>query len=319
MAFRITLISVGVLLALIAIAIARVWTPDLPLAELRQRWAPPPSQFVQLDGMEVHVRDQGPREDPTPIVLIHGTGSSLHTWQVWADRLKGQHRVISFDRPGFGLTGPNPSGDYSMRYYADFTARLLDQLGVKRAILVGNSSGGYVAWRYAVAYPDRVAAVVLLAPGGMPRSTPLPAGLRMAMSPAMGPILEHILPRAQADKGLKGTWGDPSKVPQEALDRSYELALRPGNRKALGETLRQGQGGREAALIAQVKAPTLIIWGTKDSVVPLAPNAERFHREIAGSTLVVLPGVGHMSQEEDPDDSLKAFGTFLQDHDLSRD
>lgn len=132
-------------------------------------------------------------------MLVHGTGSSLHIWQGWADRLLPHHRVIRFDRPGFGLTGPNPGADYSMQFYADFTARLLDRLNVRRAIMAGNSSGGFVAWRFAVAYPDRAAALVLLAPGGLPRSTPLPRGLQIAMSPTMGPILERILPRSQVE------------------------------------------------------------------------------------------------------------------------
>jgi len=314
MRLRIVLFAGGALVALLALGIAALWTPDRPLEALKARWAPPPSRFIPMDGMQVHLRDEGPRDDPTPIVLLHGTGSSLHTWDAWADRLKAHHRVIRFDRPGFGLTGPNPANDYSMAYYSAFTARLLDELGVDRAIVAGHSSGGYMAWRYAADHPDRVTALVLLAPGGLPRSTPLPPGLRMAMSPAMGPVMERVLPRSEAEKGLRAAYGDPSRVTPEVVERSYELALRPGNRKALGETLRQGLAGRDGALLSRVRAPTLIIWGTKDTVIPAEPDAELFHKRVAGSSLVMLPGVGHMPQEEAADAAMDALETFLRAH-----
>ncbi len=303
-------IAGGVLLVLILAAVtalAFAWTPDRPVETLKARWAKPPSEFVTIDGMQVHLRDEGPRDDATPIVMLHGTASSLYTWQGWADRLKATHRVIRFDRPGFGLTGPNPNNDYSMRYYATFLQRLLDRLGVKKAIIVGNSSGGRMAWEFAVAYPDRVSKLVLLAPAGYPRSTPLPMGLRIAMSPTASPLLEHILPKSQVRKGLEGTYGDPAKVTNEEVDRNYEITLRAGNRKALGETLRQAQNVDDSAAIKRVTAPTLILWGTRDTVIPPTPDAAEFHRDIVSSTLVMLPGVGHVAQEEDP---AKTEGTF---------
>jgi pimeloyl-ACP methyl ester carboxylesterase len=307
-------IAGGVLLALallVIVAVAPAWAPDRPVASLKARWAKPPSRFIALDGMQVHLRDEGPRDDPMPIVMLHGTASSLYTWQGWADRLKVKHRVIRFDRPGFALTGPNPSNDYSMRYYVGFLKRLLDGLGVKKVILVGNSSGGLMAWEFAVAYPNRVGRLVLLSPAGYPRSTPLPMGLKIAMSPVFSPLLEHILPKSEVRKGLEGTYGDPAKVTPEQVDLNYEITLREGNRKALGETLRQTLNVDDSALLRRVKAPTLIFWGAKDTVIPAVPDAEEFHRDIAGSTLIMLPGVGHVSQEEDPAGTTAAFERWL--------
>ena len=302
------IVTAGLVLGAV-VAGALSWKQDRTVEALTPRWAPPPSRFVSLDGMQVHVRDEGPRDDPDPIVLLHGTGSSLHTWQGWVDRLKGSHRMISFDRPGFGLTGPNPSGDYSMAYYSGFLARLLDDFGVKRCILVGNSSGGRVAWEFAVAQPQRVSRLALLAPAGYPRTTALPAGLRIAMSP-FGPFLLHMAPRAVVAKSVRATYGDPSKVTPEVVDRSYEVVMRKGDKQALGETLRQAQGQDDSSLIRKVSAPTLILWGTKDLVI--APSdAERFHADIKGSQLVMLPGVGHVSQEEDPADTVAAFQRFI--------
>ena len=103
------------------------------------RWAPEPSSFLELDGMQVHIRDTGPRADPVPVVLLHGMSSSLHTFEGWQTALQGERRVISVDLPGFGLTGPSPQGDYRIDAYTRFVLRLLDTLGVKQVVLVGLS------------------------------------------------------------------------------------------------------------------------------------------------------------------------------------
>lgn len=311
-AIRIILGLVVVVILLFVVVIASLWKPDVTVDSLKLRWAQAPSQFVALDGMQVHVRDEGRRDDPTPIVLLHGTGSSLQTWNDWANLLKATHRVIRFDRPGFGLTGPNPSGDYSMDYYSGFLERLLDQLKVKGpVILVGNSSGGYMAWRFAVAHPHRVARLVLISPAGYPRSVPLPQGLQMAMNPRMDFITHHILPKSQVRKGAEESYGDPSRLTDDTVDRYYDLTRRKGNRTALGQTLRAAIGHEAPSSIDQVKVPTLILWGTKDKIIPATPDAEQFHQRIAGSKLVMLPEDGHVAQEEDPNGTLAVFRQWL--------
>jgi pimeloyl-ACP methyl ester carboxylesterase len=278
------------------------------------RWAKPPSTFVPVEGMQVHVRDEGPRDAPT-ILLVHGTGNSLHTWDGWAARLRDSFRVVSFDRPGFGLTGPNPTGDYSMRFYVDFLRRLLDVVGIERAVIAGNSAGGRVAWQFAVAEPGRVAALVLLASAGYPRMTPRTFGFRLAMSP-LGPLILRLASKTAVKRSIRRTYGDPSKVTQEVIDRSYDLMQAPGVRNALGATLRQLDASDESALIRTITVPTLILWGTNDAVVPYT-DAERFHADIAGSTLVTLPGVGHLPQEEDPGATAASFRRFWDGIDQS--
>lgn len=306
------------LLAMAAGVLAWAWTPDRSVDSLRARWAPAPSRFLSLDGMEVHLRDEGPADDPVPLVLVHGTASSLHTWEGWVDRLKARRRIVSFDRPGFGLTGPHPTGDYSMAGSAAFIGRLLDRLGIGRAVLVGNSSGGRVCCEAAALYPDRVAGLVLIGPAGYPRPIALPLGLRLVMS-GLGPFLLHLLPRAAVAAGVRNTYGDPAKVTSEIIDRNYEVALRQGDRSALGATMRQSQGQDAARLIAAIRVPTLILWGTADRVLPGPPDAERFHAAIAGSRLVVLPGIGHVAQEEDPEATVAALERFLGGFDQKAD
>ena len=122
------------------------WAPDKPVEALREQWARPPSRFVPVQGMSVHLRDEGPADDPSPLVLLHGTSDSLHTWDGWAAVLSRQRRVIRFDLPGFGLTGPDPQNDYSITRYVRFVTAVLDHLGVQRCVLAGNSLGGQIAW-----------------------------------------------------------------------------------------------------------------------------------------------------------------------------
>src|SRR5512143_1060546 len=116
----------GALLAIVVSFVVFNWAPDRPAEALAPRWAPPPSKFVDVAGMRVHIRDEGPRDDPRPIVLLHGTSSSLHTWDGWAHALQGERRVIRFDLPGFGLTGPAPDGDYTIGHYVAFMKAMLD-------------------------------------------------------------------------------------------------------------------------------------------------------------------------------------------------
>jgi len=307
-------LSFVVLMVLVPLAaglfLYRHWAPDRSVESLAARWAQPPSQFVAMDGMRVHLRDEGPRDDPAPIVLLHGTGSSLHTWDGWAARLSSTRRVIRFDRPGFGLTGPDPHNRYGMAHSATLVLRLLDTLGVQRFVIAGNSSGGRIAWHVALAAPQRVERLVLVAAAGYPRRTPLPFGLRMAQSP-LGAMLSNVLPHSMVERGVRGMYGDPRKVDAALVDRNYEIALRQGNRKALGETLRQGESA-DAADIRRIKTPTLILWGERDSVIPLQ-DATEFFEDIVGSRVVTFGELGHLPHEEDPAATVAAVMQWLQD------
>ncbi len=319
--------AVGLLLILSAVALALARAPDVPVEGLVARWAPPPSDFIDVKGQTVHVRDEGPRHDggdgagggPPPIVLIHGTSASLHTWEGWTRALKGQRRVISFDLPGFGLTGPfvaQPAGGYEAdNYHGDTYARfvldLLDVLQVRRAVIAGNSLGGEVAWRTAAMAPDRVAGLVLVDAVG-PRFTPesVPLGFLLARVPVLNKLGEWALPRGMVVEGLQSVYGDPTRVTEALVDRYYELALREGNRRALGLRVRQMVAGEHEERIAALKLPTLILWGARDRLVPPEVGAE-FERRIAGSRRVVFDTLGHVPQEEDPALSVAPVKEFL--------
>jgi pimeloyl-ACP methyl ester carboxylesterase len=303
---------VFILLALsIAVFIGANWAPERTVADLQARWAPPPSTFLDTAGMRIHLRDEGPKDDKSPIVLLHGTGSSLHAWEGWAQALKSGRRVIRFDLPGFGLTGPSPDGIYSIDRDISVLIAVLDKLGIARCILGGNSLGGAIAWRTALLHPSRVEKLILVDAGGYPsRPVSQPIGFRLARLPGISWLLQNTLPRFLVVQGFRNAWGDPSKVTQEMVDRSAELMQRDGNRRALLARFAQAQPGAYADRIKELRVPTLIIWGGKDRLIPPV-NAQRFHEDVAGSTLVIFDDMGHAPEEEDPARTVEAVKQFL--------
>ena len=301
-----------VVAAALLVVIGDAWAPDRPVAELAKRWAPSPSEFRDIQGMQVHLRDEGRRDDPVPILLLHGTSASLHTWDGWTRALSPQHRVIRIDLPGFGLTGPFPHDDYSIERYIEFIRALLDALALERVVIAGNSFGGQVAWETAVEMPARVAALVLVDAVGYP-FTPesVPLAFQLARYPALRPIIERLLPRRVIRASLHDVYGDPSRVDEALVDRYYELALREGNRRALGLRFEHVMPTTErAAGIASIRQPTLILWGGLDRLIPPA-SGERFAQDIAGSRLVVFDALGHVPHEEAPAETVDVVRKFL--------
>jgi pimeloyl-ACP methyl ester carboxylesterase len=292
---RIALVLLVLVAASLSVLVTLAWEPDQPVDVLSARWAPPPSQFITVDGMRMHYRDEGPKGGAEPpIVLLHGTSASLHTWQAWADALRPHRRVIRLDLPGFGLTGPFATGDYAMPHYVRVTGQFLDALGVGSAVFVGNSFGGNIAWHTALATPERVKALVLIdASGYVCPPVSVPIGFRLAQISWLAPLTEHLLPASAVAASLRNVYGDPSKVTPALIDRYRALTLRAGNRHAVIERFRQVPQGADAERIVELELPTLVLWGAEDRLIPRACG-ERFARDIAGSRLVVLEGLGHV-------------------------
>jgi pimeloyl-ACP methyl ester carboxylesterase len=299
------------LVLLVLVGVAATWEPDRPVSALSARWAPPPSVFLDVAGMKVHLRDEGPRDDPSPIVLLHGTSSSLHTWDGWARALAGGRRVIRLDLPAFGLTGPAPDGDYRIERYVAFLTAVLDALAVRRCVLGGNSLGGWVAWETALALPGRVDKLVLVDAGGYPMAaTSIPIGFRIARMPVLNRLMERVLPRAVVASSVRNVFGDPGRVTPELVDRYFDLTLREGNRRALAQRFGQSLPGSTAHRIPELRVPTLILWGERDRLISPG-DAERFHHDIPGSRVVVLDGLGHVPQEEDATRTVAVVKAFL--------
>ena len=306
----------GLLLMASALAVALSRAPDRPAESLVARWAPPPSDFIEVKGQVVHLRDEGPRGDPLPLVLLHGTSASLHTWDGWVAAIRPWRRVIRFDLPGFGLTGPFAGSyardDYRGDTYARFVIDMLDALQVPRAVIGGNSLGGEVAWRVATLAPARIERLILVDASGYrfePESVPL--GFRIARVPVLNRLGEHLLPRALVAASVAAVYGDPTRVTEALVDRYFELTLREGNRRALGLRMQQLDPGDDAARLRTLAVPTLVLWGGRDRLIPLA-TAARFAADIRGARLVTFPDLGHVPQEEDPPRTVQPVLEFLE-------
>jgi pimeloyl-ACP methyl ester carboxylesterase len=165
----------------------------------------------------------------------------------------------------------------------------------------------------AVLIRERVGALILIDAAGypfVPESIPL--GFRLALDPDMAPIVRNLLPRFVVASSVRETYGDPGKVTDATIDLYYALALREGNRQALIDRFAQGLAahGAMSERIPEIRAPTLILWGGKDRLIP-PDNGERFHADIGGSELTVFPAAGHIPHEEDPAATVERAKLFL--------
>ena len=312
--FRLILVVAVVGVVFAVAGVVATWAPDRSVEQLAVRWAQSPSQFIAVGGLQVHLRDEGQRDDPVPLVLLHGTSASLHTWDGWVTDLKDTRRVIRFDLPAFGLTGPDSQNDYSLEAYVRLVERVVNAMGIQNFVLVGNSLGGQVAWATAAALPHRVRQLVLVdASGYPPVPQSIPIGFRIVRIPGLRWLAEVVLPRGVIQASLRNVYGDPAKVTPALVDRYYELTLRQGNRQALAyrfDQMQKADVSKGLAAIRKLKLPTLILWGGKDRLIPVE-NGRKFAADIAGSQLVVFDDLGHVPQEEDPQRTVQALRKFL--------
>ncbi len=295
------------LIALLLSACSSLGIRELSIEELEQKYANGASQFIEVDGMRVHYRDEG--EGP-PLLLIHGILASLHTWDDWVDILKGEYRLIRLDLPGFGLTGP-ANFTYDRDNYLQFINHFLKALDVERFTMVGNSLGGFFAWNYAIDYPQQVQRLVLLDSAGYAQEVPIP--MKLYTVPIAGDITTHITPRVAIAINIRDVYGDPRKVTEETIDRYYELQLRPGNRKAAQKLFEYAvtQAESDAEGVSRISMPTLIMWGGDDDWVP-TQLTEQWRRDLPEAEIIIYPGVGHVPMEEIPEKSAADLRVFLK-------
>jgi len=300
------LISIAVLLSVF------FGYPDKSLDELKSKYAQDPSKFIVIDDMNVHYRDEGNSLDSLPIVLIHGTSSSLHTFDAWTSSLKNKKRVVRMDLPGFGLTGPFINQQYSIDNYVDFINHFLSAKGIKKCILGGNSLGGEIAWNFAVKNPNMVDKLILIDAAGYPlESKSIPIAFKIARIPVLNKLMTYITPRFLVQKSVENVYFDKIKINKTLVDRYFELTLRKGNRQALIDRMTFFSTTSSIQKIKNIQQPTLIIWGEQDLLIPIN-SAYRFQSDLPNGTLVILKKSGHVPMEESPQKSLAPVLSFLK-------
>lgn len=306
---KVLVISGSLLFVLLALLMV-YYQEDIPVEILIQKYAKDSSEFVEVQLMNVHYRDEGPPTDTIPLILLHGTSSSLLTWEECVKDLRNQHRIISMDLPGFGLTGPHPNNDYSIAAYVSFLNEFLNKMGVTRCYLVGNSLGGQIAAAYAAVYPNQIDKLVLIDPAGYPmRGSKGSLAFTLAQIPVVNRLLTKMTPRLLVKKSLEDVYADKSKVTDALVEVYFDMACREGNRKALVERLKSNQV-MDTTFISKLSMPTMVIWGALDYLIPVA-NAYKFQRDLLNDTLVILPGVGHIPMEESPVKVAQVISAYL--------
>lgn len=299
------LIGAGLLLSTLLALVLR--TPDRDPARLAERYLRSPADLVEVDGVRLHLRVDGPADAPA-VLFLHGFGASLHTWEPWAQALSTDFRVVRLDLPGSGLSPPDPARNYTDAHSLVLIEGLLDRLGIASTSVVGHSMGGRLAWQLAAARPARVHRLVLLAPDGF--ASPGFEYDRAPEVPASLQLMRFTLPRWVLKMGLEPAYADPSVMTGPLLDRYHDLVLAPGARQAMLDRMAQAVLTDPIARLERITAPTLLLWGEQDAMIPVA-NAADYLKAVSGSRLVTLPGVGHIPQEESPAAALGPVRDFL--------
>lgn len=299
----------AILIGLVLLIKGAVYS-DISVEVLKEKYANEHSKFVEIDGMQVHYKDEG---KGMPIVLIHGTGASLHTWDYWVSKLKENHRVVRMDLPAFGLTGANSNGDYSIENYTRFITKFLRKVELDSMHLVGNSLGGNIAWNFTVENPKAVKKLVLVDATGLPTNKPQPWIFKMAKTPIVNSMFLFVTPRAIIKNNMEQVYEDDSKISEDLITRYHEMALREGNRKAFIDRAKTDfKLGANSNLekLKSIKNNTLIIWGENDNWIPL-DNGKRMDSLMPNSKLVIIKNSGHVPMEENPKESLLILEDFI--------
>ena len=300
MKFRNLLIKIFILGALLSAC-----SSHIDKSILIKKYSNQYSQFLNIQDMQVHYRDEGKGE---VILLLHGTASSLHTWDQWTDRLIKDYRVIRLDLPGFGLTGPHPRDQYEVNNDVEFIQAFLNQLGLENVHLVGSSLGGRISWEYSLIHPKQVKSLTLINSLGYPQKA-WPPAIQLAQWPIFDSLVANISPRFMFEIGLKEIYFDEDIVNADLIDRYYDLAHFPGNMDAFPKRVK-AKLDNQSNQIKNITVPTLILWGEEDLFFPVK-RALDFHHDIPHSTVITYGNVGHLPMEEVPKASVDDFLAFL--------
>jgi len=299
--------TLGLGTAFLAVALYGLWTPDLERAELEKRYFSSSPQIIDVDGLKVYYKETGPQGAPA-LLLLHGFGSSLQAWDDWSLKLEQKYRLIRLDLPGFGLTGASPANDYSEEKDLAILTHFVDKLGLEKFSVVGHSMGGKMAWSLAASQPERVQALVLMAPDGFPETKDI--GTKPYEVPAIMGLIKYVLPKYLVQKSIEPAFVQADALNDALVNRYFDMLRAPGVRGAILERSNQTIYTDPVPRLKAIKAPTLLIWGEQDQMIP-STNAQSYANVLSNSTTVLVPKLGHLLQEEQPEKGLAVVMQFL--------
>ncbi len=308
----------GIFVSLLVLAFLIIRTPDTnPIAMAEKYGLGSVQRICYGDGNCVRIKEDGNKHGPV-LLLLHGSNDSLLTWRPLVEHLGKAYRILSLDLPGHGLSGPDINNDYSADAMMEAVTALANHANVDRFTIGGNSMGGWISWRYALAYPKRIEGLILIDASGAPLPPDTPKanvylGAKLMRIPLLRPLIEQVTPRIFVERSLKDSVHDPKLVTKELVDQYWELLLYPGNRRATAIRATTDREPAFADRLAKINTPTLILWGEEDQVVPLGA-AQTFKERIPNSELIVFEKVAHLPQVETSDLVAKAINNFMEVH-----
>ncbi|KXI30420.1 alpha/beta fold hydrolase [Paraglaciecola hydrolytica] len=281
---------------------------DIPVDELERRYGGDNLQTVDIDGVKLRYKVEG--QGPV-LVLIHSHFYTMRQWQPWVDVLKHDFTVVRFDLTSHGLTGPDPSHDYSRQRSSDLVAGLLDHLTIQQASIVGSSTGAGIAYTFAAAHPERIQSLVLMNAPGMPKTSNKYMDRTL---PSWGGFIFYLLPEGLFEAFLKAPIIDDSLVTPELLTEFFDMYRRDGNRMAEYERMSSYDKNDITPLLAQITAPTLVMWGEENPQLPVE-HVALFMKKLTASPSVqkiIYPNIGHVIPLEIPVQGALDLATFVQ-------
>lgn len=275
------------------------------LEELIEKYTNEASQFIEVDGHQIHYRDEGKGE---VLLLIHGTFSSLHTYDDWTALLKDSFRVIRLDLPGFGLTGPSPDNKYTIDLFCEFFKAFLDALNIKRCCIAGNSLGGWLTWEFGLKYTEYVEKLILIDSAGYINDRNFPLPFVIAQTPVLRNIFNYT-PKAVIRRFIRQVFYDQSMVTDELVQRYFDLFHREGNKEAFVK-IANCYFVQNTHNLSGLDIPVLIMWGAKDNWLAV-DHANKFERDLPNSSKIIYENVGHVPMEEIPEQTAMDAKAFL--------
>jgi pimeloyl-ACP methyl ester carboxylesterase len=286
--------------------------PYLTLTQLRSLYRDGQSRFATIGGLSIHYKDEGPRGAPV-LLMVHGSESSLRTWDRIAARLKGRYRIVRFDLPGYGLSQGTTDEAARTMVPTDLPIGLLEQLGVTRVTFVGVSSGGTMGMYLAARRPDLVDRLVLSNTPSDPVDTS-----HLVMPQAFLDAQARAKATGFRDQDFWNQFlsffsGDPARISPQTRKEYYDFYRRVPEKNLIALIARIGDGKQATIEMAKVTVPTFLIWGTGDPLLPeSALGAITRYLANARISKVMMPDVGHYPPLEVPDRFAQLLAAYLE-------
>lgn len=305
---KISKIALLFIISVILIVVAAIFLfgdDDIGVDNLKSKYADAESEYITVLDTEVHYKREGQGD---PIVLLHGTGASLHTWDQWTGLLKDSFEVIRLDLPAFGITGPRPDRKYEISDYVAFVNAFAQAIDLDTFAIAGNSLGGCIGWNYVCKYESNVDKLILIDASGIPNNE-TPMVIQIGRTPILSTILKRLTPRSFIEKNITEVYYNDDLATDATITRYHEMTLREGNRQAFVDRCNI-KTVLDTSCLRDISIPVLIQWGEHDEWITLE-NGEKLNTAIPNSQLKTYKS-GHVPMEENPLETATDAIAFLK-------